>query len=633
MGLFTPAWKDSDEKKALAQVQKFYENAQMGKLFQVAREAPAERVRMAAAGWLIRRVSDCRSWCDKYQNDPQYRSSVKKSEADARQGEHYLQLLTEQRDKAVRTQAIIALAGSDENRAFAIAALNDPNNPVSVNEILRYGHFDLKVAMLEKINDPKTIVQLATTHSDKVVRGLAAKKVSDESVLAKIAAEDSDSKIAEEAFQRLTLQSSFAYVARSIARNQMAEDAIHRLTDPDTIADAAAHAKQAYAREAALKRLEDQDLLLRVATGSEHPETALAAVERLKDQELLGRVAFEASLADVREKAINKLAEQKILSKIALESESAEARKAAAVKVTDENTLEQVARKDESAEVRLAAMARIDHVDTLEQIAQKDENAEVRMTAMARIDNLAVLEQIARNDASGDVRTAAVCRLPVEGPESRLKCILSIAVNDPAFDTRQAAVELLETRKDLMSVIRQTSYGDTQRDAYLRIKEKGLLDSKTITVLQDKLHDPAAREDLEMVCMEKSLRQRVKGRAKERVLRLLDVETYSDGSYSPYDAERAIEELGEHPDRDAVEALTLFLYRWRDHIDARNKRTDMIYKIMRRCYMDPSFDKELLSKMRLKRFDRPEYHRDAYDTQCLSRHFDWIEASPVIFEF
>lgn len=467
MALFTPAWKGKDEKKALAQVQKFYENKQMKELFQVAKEAPAEHVRIAAANWLIRCVSDCRNWCSKYRNDPQYRSSVKKSETDARQGEEFLRLLLEQGDETVRAEAIIELSNHYMLRDYIIPAVNRLNRQDSMDKILLRGNFSVQKAVIDQIDDPETIVRLAQKGGSGKVRMLALERINDENVLMKIAAEDWSEEIGAAALNRLTLESSFAYVALNRDRSQKGKDAVgldalDRLTSPEKIADVAAHAKNS--------------------------TTRWEAVERLNDQKALRRVAVEAK----------------------------------------------------------------DWV--------------IRGNALAKIHN----------------------------------------------------------QEDLLYVIRQSPDGSTQRDAYEKMKKKGFLDEQTIAALRDEIHAPGIQEDLEMICMERSLRKRIKGKKnkeKESILRLLDHDFSSPAEVLP--------ELEKHPDRDAIEALTLYLY----HICGTDglrgfEATRIVCGIMQRWYMDPTFDKNLLAEMRLSRYNQMKPHISDYSVNC--EHSD-IQLPPIIF--
>lgn len=339
MALFTPAWKGNDEKKALAQVQKFYENKQMKELFQVAKEAPAEHVRIAAANWLIRCVSDCRNWCSKYRNDPQYRSSVKKSETDARQGEEFLRLLLEQGDEAVRAEAIIELSNHYMLGDYIIPAVNRLNRQDSMDKILLRGNFSVQKAVIDQIDDPETIDHLFKNHPSEAVRMLAAEKRGDENSIVKIAVESHDSILAAEAFHRLSQESSFAYIALNSKNFQMRNDALERLTSPDTIADVTAHAKDQHTRKKALERLNDQHSLLRAALRSEYYDTACDTMDRLEDQELLERIVYEAEQEHIRHAAVGKLKDPKILRKLALDLKDVYGRKEAAAGIDNDEDL------------------------------------------------------------------------------------------------------------------------------------------------------------------------------------------------------------------------------------------------------------------------------------------------------
>lgn len=292
-------------------------------------------------------------------------------------------------------------------------------------------------------------------------------------------------------------------------------------------------------------------------------------------------------------------------------------------------------------DLRIAILDRINNPETLLRLAKKNSSYEVRMLAAEKISDENILAKIASEDRDGEVRAAVFKRLSQEKIAdvaihakdeitrgnavehlNDQNMLLRVVLESGDYDLRKAAIGKLKDPKILITIALETEY---YKDAYEQMKKKGLLDKQTTAALRQ---DASEMED-----MERRLRQRVKGtEAEARVLRLLDVPTWQDGSYRAYKAKRAIEELGEQLDRDTVEALTLFLYRWRDYSDIENKVTDKIFRIMQRCYMDPIFDNELLAKMRLKRFNRPRYHSDRYDSNCGSKHLDWSDP-PVTFDF
>lgn len=159
MGLFAPAWKGSDEEKALAQVEKkFYNKIQMKKLFQIAQEAPIAAVRRKATDAIMYQVSRLRE------------EETWGSQLYARLGESFLRLLAERNDEAVSLHAIAALAKYPQHRDYAINALNNLNNfnsrdTVDVVSGL-YNDPDLRTAILDKTNNPETIIHPAQENEE-----------------------------------------------------------------------------------------------------------------------------------------------------------------------------------------------------------------------------------------------------------------------------------------------------------------------------------------------------------------------------------------------------------------------------------------------------------------------------------
>lgn len=148
-------------------------------------------------------------------------------------------------------------------------------------------------------------------------------------------------------------------------------------------------------------------------------------------------------------------------------------------------------------------------------------------------------------------------------------------------------------------------------------------------------HPPRKNEDLGMLRMEQSLRQRIRGTETEAlILGLLDADEPNM---------EKLQELGDHPGRDAVEALTLVLYYHKD--DPGNDLAGKIFEILQRFYWDAAFEKKLLAQMRLSRFDRDKFHRDSYEQYCDCIHYAFndlrpkyythsdIEDPPVTFRF
>lgn len=310
MGLFTPDWKGSNEKKALAQVEKFYYKMEVEELFQVAKEAPSKYVRKAAIDKLV--------LFSKESGHPKKRSKYEKYHESMLQADKFLRLLAKQDDEEIRTKVIKELLDIFKHRDYAVTtALDYLNTPDSINKALLHSHYLITVALLEKLSDTEAIAHqeaiahLATTHPSKTVKIPAVKKLNDENILTKIAAEDKDIAVADAALKRLSLESSLVYVALNRnhrlnnGKNPVATAAADRLSSQENLADVAIHVESWDTSNKALERLNDQDMLLRVALESKN--SCSAAVERLEDQEALRRVAIESTERSVQEKAVARI--------------------------------------------------------------------------------------------------------------------------------------------------------------------------------------------------------------------------------------------------------------------------------------------------------------------------------------
>jgi hypothetical protein len=189
MGLFTPAWKSKNEKRALRAVEKMTDQK---KLERVAKEAESRSVRATA----VRKLTDQTVLADIAKNDSNW---------------------------DVREAAVEKLT---DQTVLADIAKNDSDGYI-------------RSAAVKKLTDQTVLAHIAKNDSWESVRSAAVKKLTDQTLLADIAKNDSDSYVRKAAVDKLTDQKALADVAKNTSDWEVRKAAVEKLTDPKALKDVA----------------------------------------------------------------------------------------------------------------------------------------------------------------------------------------------------------------------------------------------------------------------------------------------------------------------------------------------------------------------------------------------------------
>ena len=242
MGLFTPAWKSKDVKKAMSAV----ETCRDGKtLARIAREAPASNVRRAAA----EKLTDQSVLCQLAREDPV---------ADVRQA--------------------------------AVERLTDQN---VLEQVARTdGYFRVRLEAARRLNRQEALIAVAQTDESSFVRQAALDRIDDERTRLELSLADREARPKD----RLRALELFAPDEATLERLifngyscDFTEAALARLNDPDALERVARDEPVRSVYETAIDRLSQRENLLRLISGE---KTAKKTIRRMRELGLLDEEAL-----------------------------------------------------------------------------------------------------------------------------------------------------------------------------------------------------------------------------------------------------------------------------------------------------------------------------------------------------
>lgn len=251
MKFLKPAWTSDDwrkEEKALKEVAR--ENDQ-GKLAQIAKSAPREKVQAAA----LEKVKD-----------PRYLADIAKN---ASSPVHlYPQIRVAALDRISDPEVLADVAKYDRHedmRAFAVQRLEE--SPLLWDIARQDESQAVRMEAVTKINDPAVLAEIAQRDSYDGIRSLAVEHLEDQPLLAQIAQNDPDRYVRQRAKEKITDPALLAEVERAH------EAALIRI---------AKTAKDWPEREEAVNYLSyNYELLLDVGKNDDHHSVSHAAYSKL----------------------------------------------------------------------------------------------------------------------------------------------------------------------------------------------------------------------------------------------------------------------------------------------------------------------------------------------------------------
>jgi hypothetical protein len=204
MGLFTPAWKSKNEKRALRAIEKMTDQK---KLSEAAKTAESWKVRKASAEKIIDQITLARIAI----NDSD--SNVRLAAVGKITHPAILAKIAESAiDSLAEAEKSYDKLASEARRLYG-------SNVISKEEYLRkigwQCHSDVRIAATEKITDQTTLRKVALNDPDNNVCELAVKKLTDQSALAGIAKNGKYRNVRIAAIEKITDQSVFADVAKN----------------------------------------------------------------------------------------------------------------------------------------------------------------------------------------------------------------------------------------------------------------------------------------------------------------------------------------------------------------------------------------------------------------------------------
>jgi len=210
MGLFKPAWKDNNEKKALKAIHKLKDQK---KIAMAAKEAGGWRVRQAAVDKL------------NAQNELE-------------------NIAFNEKDQNVRKAAIGKITNQ---KALAALVKNDPE-------------YDICITAVNRLTDQELLLDIAKNGKETRIRVIAAGKLTDKTALLNIVRKEKDPYVHETALEKITDSSVLVEILLNAADNMHIDHIFRRLAELNTLnADSLSHilknAKDNYAQTLALQHM------------------------------------------------------------------------------------------------------------------------------------------------------------------------------------------------------------------------------------------------------------------------------------------------------------------------------------------------------------------------------------------
>lgn len=454
MGLFKPAWKSGNTKKAENAVRKITDQKALEEIAQ-------SNIWGYTRAIAIRKLTDIRvvAYIAAHPHDS---TRAVEHAANGR----FIELRQKEISSLTNQAELIAVAKNDklwEVRKSAIKRLNDPAlaQELYVYNVTRRG-IEAEDA-IDELTTQDALAQVITNVDDWRLYRKAFEKLTDQTILARIA-NTKDSKaeyVRIEAADKLDdhdlAQGIYADVAKNGLDVRVRMRAAERLHDKkqkqtlieeiclDTVissdiwsdcerefaqmskqtafAAIAINATNSYAAEKAIEKLYDQTLLAEVIKHTKHPELQYKAVGKLNDQAVLAAVVSSISEQLARRDAVEKLTDQSVIADIAKNDMNIGVRRTAVEKLVDQTALAEIVKMEKSdgyiclsAAKRLAdrsiAQEAFAYIAKQDFYAENTGNANIScaplLVAVDKLDDRALLVDVAQNAKSTEVRIKAM---------------------------------------------------------------------------------------------------------------------------------------------------------------------------------------------------------------------------------
>ena len=289
MGLFEPAWRLGNEKKALKAVEKESDQA---KLFEIAEKAVLSIVRISAVERL---------------DDQELLASLAKSDEDWSVRSKVVKKLTDQ-------SVLYGIAVDDEDFRVCKVAVDRLTGQTHLSDIIkRHKSHNVRIAATKNLTDQTILADIATNERFSSADGLLGKGMGDEY----------PDQVGKFAVHRLTEQPLLLDVAENAVEWRVRLEAAKRVTDQTLVqrvyadivlggTDSGFEKPEIRAkRNEAFDRIADQYILANIAkaSGNHTFNRGNSAVSRLTDRAIIADVAQTAIHESVRARAERRLAE------------------------------------------------------------------------------------------------------------------------------------------------------------------------------------------------------------------------------------------------------------------------------------------------------------------------------------
>jgi hypothetical protein len=303
--------------------------------------------------------------------------------------------------------------------------------------------------IINQINDPMEIAEVATLCDDKVKKQLA--EIFTSKVLAEGNAANLKSYLLHDnvpiIFQeKLVTSLEDVKVLRDIAydrglMSELREAALKKLPEKEGVFDFLLSASFVRRAKKWLSEIDNKEMLTELALNAVYEMVRAHALIKLDDQDIYRQALLTETDPLVRKSIIRRVRDPHFLIEIATNAEDPDVRSRAVSDLEDQEIIRNAFMNDPSPHVRLASLKKLeDDQELFASIVVSAQEPVLRRLAAKRLKNQEVLRKIAVEESDFDVRKEAIRGLD----DQSMDILTGLAVKDPHPDFKELAVRRLK---------------------------------------------------------------------------------------------------------------------------------------------------------------------------------------------
>ncbi len=374
-----------------------------------------------------------------------------------------------------------------KNKRKAEKAVDKINNQKTLEEIAKSNVWDcVRAKAIKKLTDKNVLIYVAE-YSFGVVKNSANERLvelrkaevsalTDQTELVRVAKNDKDWVVRKTAIDKVNdsaiVQELYIYNTIHGETYYERKQAMNKLTSQDALAQVVKNLDNWGLYEKAFEKLNDQTILADIANAKyvKAEYVRIAAAKKLADQDLAQKVyadvAKNAINAEVRKRAAEELSDtasnralvQKCYTDVVKNSETWHDCQRDFEKLAGQAVFADIAKNAVNSYVAKMAAEKLTDPSLLAEVVKRSEHHEAQYIAVSKLNDQTVLADMVSKVTDPSIRKAAVERLTVQS------VIADIARNDEDDSVRGTAVEKLTDQTALAFVVK-----NEERDGYISL--------------------------------------------------------------------------------------------------------------------------------------------------------------------